>query len=239
MLVNIFSICTGNYDVFFEDFYTSAERNFLHGHKKRYFVFTDGKIPQSENIVRVDQPKLGWPFDTMFRFKMFNSVRDKLDGEYVFFFNANAKVLSSVGDEVLPGIENDYLMGVEHPGYRLSNNYEYPYERRPESNVYMPYGSGKDYFQGFFNGGRTQEFMNMSSLLEDKIDYDVKRGIIPVWHDESALNWYYSQKNPLKLPMSYAYPEAYKEPFERKIIQIEKNSTTFSRSHRQNGLGHA
>jgi len=221
--INIFTICTGKYTMFFDDFYKSCEDKFLKGYQKKYFVFTDGQINNYDNVVRINQSKLGWPFDTMMRFKMFNSVEHMLDGDYVYFFNVNMQFLEDINDEVIPGEDNDYLMGVNHPGYHDKPHLFYPYERRTLSNFYIPYGQGKNYFQGCFNGGRKKEFMDMSRDLEALIDLDLSKGIIPEWHDESALNWFYKEKNPLLLEPSYAYPELWDISFEKKIIQRDKS----------------
>lgn len=221
--IDILTICTGKYTVFFKDFYESCEKFFLPGYNKRYFVFTDGELLESENIVKIHQNKLGWPYDTMMRFKMFNSIKNELNGDYVFFFNVNIKFISEVGEEVLPKEENEYLMGVIHPGFYNSSINHVPYERRYDSNFFIPVGVGSYYYQGCFNGGRTKEFLEMSSILESKINMDMANGIIPIWHDESALNWYYSTRSPLSLNSGYAYPESAEIPFDKKILQVDKN----------------
>lgn len=223
MKINILTICTGKYTVFFDQLYDSCEANLLHGHDKKYFVFTDGEIKDRENVVRIQQEKLGWPYDTMMRFHMFNRIAEQLDGEYTFFLNANMHINEPVGDEVLPGPENNYLVGVQHPGFYDKPNPHFPYERRPQSYVFIPNGQGQMYFQGCFNGGRTVEFLEMSRILATGIESDLSKSIIPIWHDESALNWYYSLRNPLSLEMSYAYPESCDFPFPRKIVQLDKS----------------
>ena len=221
--INVFTICTGKYITYFEQFYKSCQDKFLPEYEKKYFVFTDGELPEYDNVVKIQQNKLGWPFDTMMRFKMFNSAEHLLDGDYVYFFNINMQFLQTINDEVLPGKENNWLMGVNHPGYYNKNCLGFPYERSSLSNFYVPFGMGNFYYQGCFNGGRKEEFMQMSKRLEQLIDDDVSKKIIPVWHDESALNWYYVDRNPLLLDSSYAYPESSNLPFDRKIIQIDKN----------------
>lgn len=222
-IINIFTICTGKYITLFENFYQTCEKYFLPNYKKKYYVFTDGDINNYENVNKIFQSKLGWPYDTMMRFKMFNSVEEQLDGEYVYFFNVNMSFVSEIGDEVIPEENNNFLMGVIHPGYENFNNSEYPYERKYESNFYIAYDSGTTYFQGCFNGGKKEDFMKMSKILDKKIDEDLSNGIIPVWHDESALNWYYSKINPLKMPSTYAYPESHGANAQSKIIQLDKN----------------
>lgn len=226
MNIGILYICLGKYNQFFEHFYKSAHENFLINHKKTFFVFTDD--PQSkegkDDVVITYQKKLGWPHDTMKRFHMFNSITDKMENiDYLFFLNANMDFNQEIKEEVIPGEENDYLMGVQHPGFFNKPVDLYPYERRSKSQFYIPYGEGKIYYQGSFNGGRKDEFLNMSFLLEEKMNKDLKNNITPVWHDESALNWYYKDKNPLIVHPGYSYPEMWNLRFDKKIINIDKN----------------
>jgi hypothetical protein len=231
--INILTICTGKYISFFEGFYNSCEKYFLPNYKKNYFVFTDGDLIQKENVNKIQQNKLGWPFDTMMRFKMFNQIKDQLKGEYTYFFNVNMMFVDFINDEVIPKADNDFLMGVNHPGFFDKSTSDFPYERNPNSNFSISYGDGIRYYQGCFNGGKTEYFMEMSSILEKKIDEDVNGGIIPIWHDESALNWYYSTKNPLVVSPSYAYPESWHVSMDKKILQLDKSKHgghTFLRS---------
>ena len=62
-------ICTWNYDVFWNDFYSSSEMNFLPDCEKHYFVFTDSKkIISNEKITIIHQEKEEWPHPTLKRF---------------------------------------------------------------------------------------------------------------------------------------------------------------------------
>lgn len=227
MNIGVITICTGKYDIFFNGLYESLEKYFLNGHKKTYYVFTDGSIPKKNNIVRIQQEKLGWPHDTMKRFHMFKSIKNELENEdFLYFFNANMKALAPMGEEVIPKKENNWLMGAHHPGFFGKGNMMYPYDRNPKCSCYIPNGEGKFYVQGCFNGGRTKEWLEMSSMLSNNIDIDEKNGIIPLWHDESEINWYYKDKNPLILPINYIYPESWDTTNiheEIKMIQLDKN----------------
>lgn len=224
MNIGILIICTGRYNIFFEDLYLSCEKFFLTNHKKTYYVFTDNDLIQRENIVKINQSFLGWPYDTMKRFHMFNNSKEQLEKEdYLFFFNANMLVVDYIDETIIPDEKNNYLMGVNHPGFFGRNKNEFTYERNINSQFYIPYNEGEFYFQGCFNGGRNNEFLEMSDLLSKKIDQDLEKNIIPIWHDESALNWFFLDKNPLGLHPKYAYPESWDLPFEKKIIQRDKN----------------
>lgn len=223
MNIGILIICTGKYIVFFEELYKSCEQYFLPGMKKTYYVFTESELPQTDNIVKINQGFIGWPFDTMYRFKFFNSIKDLLEKEdYLFFFNANMKCVNEVETNILPNEEQNYLVGVHHPGFYNRPPDEFTYERNPNSNFYIPFGKGDYYCQGNFNGGRSLEYLKMSEKLEELIDNDLSKGITPVWHDESALNWYLMYNKPLLLGVEYSSPEGWGIP-NSKIMNRDKN----------------
>lgn len=227
--VAILYICTGKYTVFWQEFYESFERYFLKKSRVEYFVFTDADDLYGEGkcdrIHRIYQTNLGWPGNTLFRFRMFVSIRDRLtDFDYLFFFNANAVCRQEITEEeFLPAKEE--LLVVQHPGYYNSRVRKLPYERREGSSAYIPRGKGKYYVYGAVNGGRAAAYMKMAEELNQDIERDYEKGIIAKWHDESHLNHYIWTHGSYKLlPPAYAYPEDYKLPFEMKIMTRNKGS---------------
>jgi FkbM family methyltransferase len=222
--IGIIYICTGKYVQFLEEFLTSSEINFLPRHNKKYFIFTDSQFdnPDSDKFSIIKQEKLGWPYDTLDRFHMINKIKDQLQQvDYVYFCNANLIINKEINEEIFPEPKN--LVGVNHPGqYKLSNN-EFTYDRNPESLAYIPLGVGDHYYQGCFFGGTKDAFLEMSGKLQKNIDTDLSKNVIALWHDESHLNKYFLDNPPKILDPSYANPEAFYIPFEKKIIQLDKN----------------
>lgn len=213
MRIAILTIATGKYDMFIPDLIGSCESNFLPGWEKKYFVFTDSeKIKSSGNIIRIEQKKLGWPYDTMMRFHMFNSIKSELEKfDYVFFMNANMLVSSTVGSMILETEGTCGIIATLHPGYYGTIKLNYPVERNPKSVFFIKFGEETNYYQGCFNGGRSADFIRMSEILSSMINQDLFKEIIPIWHDETALNWYLNIRNPKILDPTFAYPEAPKE----------------------------
>ena len=224
MKIAITTIATGKYDIFVPSLIDSCERYFLPNSEKTYFVFTDSdKILPTDKIVKVNQSKLGWPYDTMLRFHMFSSVKKELEKfDFIFFMNANMEVVSLVSKEILPTEEGSGLVATHHPGFYRKHPNLFTYERNPRSNFYIPFGSGKNYVQGCFNGGRTKEFLKMCTEIKNRIDADLRNRIIPIWHDESALNWYLLDKNPKLLHPVYAWPE-FVDLEEKDILRMSKD----------------
>ena len=50
MKIAILYICTGKYNIFWKDFYTSCEKNFIPNSEKHYFVFTDAENIDFEKV---------------------------------------------------------------------------------------------------------------------------------------------------------------------------------------------
>jgi histo-blood group ABO system transferase len=122
-------------------------------------------------------------------------------------------------------------VATQHPGFWFRGSNFYTYERRPESTAYIPYGQGKMYYAGGFNGGKVENFLKMAEVIVNNVNTDFDNGIIAEWHDESHLNRYLLDTPPtVELTPSYCYPEAVRfnsigwdVPFEPKIIALEKN----------------
>ena len=167
---------------------------------------------------------------TIKRFSIFNSSKELLSQQdYLYFLNANMLCVEDINDEIIPDEKNDYLTAVQHPGFYSQENYNFTYERNPKSKFYVSYDEGQCYFQGCFIGGRSNEFLNMSEYLDSLIDEDLSNDIIPVWWDESALNWYYKDKNPLIIDRHYAYPEnhVYPNVFLEKTKILKRDKSKF------------
>jgi hypothetical protein len=227
--VAILYICTGKYDVFWKEFYESYEENFLKNSHKEYFVFTDAQSLMYEDkcdrIHKIFQKQLGWPYDTLMRFSMFDSISQQLmKFDYVFFMNANCKCVSEITeDEFLPK-KKDILV-VQHPGEYNKKPSRYSYDRNPKSTAYIPKGEGKYYICGGINGGRTNAYLELVAELKQNVDTDLQNNVIAKWHDESHINHYiYVHDNWEMLSPSYCYAEDWNLPFEPKILVREKSN---------------
>ena len=229
MKIAILYICTGTYVHFWEKFYRSFREKFIPEAVKDFFVFTDAESLYGEaedpHIRRIYQESLGWPGNTLYRFRIFSRVKEQLaDFDYVFYFNANMVCLETVtAEEFLPGKEE--LLVVQHPGNFNKRPYDYPYERNPRSRAYIPYTclAGKHYVCGGVNGGETGVYLDMIAELEKRIDEDDARGVMATWHDESQINRYIIDHPSYRLlTPSYVYPEGWDLPFPKRILLFDK-----------------
>ena len=217
-------MATGRYDRFVGPLINSARNHFCTQHDVTYFVFTDGNIPKAKDIIRISQGRLGWPLDTLKRFEVYASAKDRLmKMNYLYALDADMLFTGAVGNEILAT-----LVGTQHPGFV---NHRGAYEKNRKSLAYVGSKEGSIYYAGGFWGGTTSEFLLLCDKLTCAINQDLTHGIIAVWHDESHLNRYFINRPPTKiLDPSYCYPENKKLPFQRRLIALDKNHKALRKS---------
>lgn len=215
--IGLLVMATGKYIQFVPPLLKSAEEHFCKGHQVTYFVFTDGTLPPSQNIVTIFQHRLGWPFDTMMRFEVYAKHRSLLESQdYLFACDADMLFVDTVGDEIL-----SERVATQHPGFV---NKRGSYETRPISTACVYDNEGEYYFAGGFYGGSAKAVLEMAETNVAHINEDFSRGIIAVWHDESHLNRFFIDHTPtLILSPSYCYPESWKLPYQKRLLALDKN----------------
>lgn len=208
---------TGRYDQFIPNLIQSARIHFCKNHSVTFFVFTDGNIPSAPDIVRIEQKRLGWPYDTMMRFEMYCTHRDALANmDYLFALDADMQFVDQVGSEILSD-----LVGTEHPGFVGKRG---AFETNPRSAACVNSNEGTIYFAGGFWGGSKNAFLKTCEELNRRIHLDLKNGMIAEWHDESHLNRYFIDQPPTKiLSPSYCYPETWNLPYKKRLLALDKN----------------
>lgn len=217
MKIGILLISTGRYEQFFEPLYDSFEEHFLPGHQKIYFYLTDSKkedLPY--NVEKYYIERRGFPGDTLFRYKYFLSIEKEIQESGVdclYYTDIDMKAIYKMGDEILPSKDKP-IIAVAHPGF-YKKSLGTP-ETRKISKAYIDPKEKREYYiAGGFQGGLRDEYLKLCHTIDQMIDSDVSRNIIPVYHDESMWNRYYTSNiNKFKiLNPSYCYPEGkYKNP---------------------------
>lgn len=229
MKIGILYICTGKYSIFWKDFYLSMEKYFLINLEKHYFVFTDNAEidfeKDNKNIHKIYQENLGWPDNTLMRFNIFlQKEKEFLNMDYIFFFNANLLIEKNITENEFLPTGNNNLLATIHPGFYNKNREKFTYERSRKSQAYINKKSGKYYFAGGLNGGKTLSFIEAMKQMNDDILNDKQKNIIAIWHDESHWNKYLIGRSDVKIiSPSYLYPEGWNIPFESKILIRDKN----------------
>lgn len=195
-LIAILYVATGRYITFWDEFFTSSERFLLPGLNKRYFIFTD-KVSDivgedTRRVTKINQKRLGWPYDTLMRYDLFLSIEKSLKNfDYIFFFNANTLFLRAINAKDLlpvgPGI--NLVFALQPHMFHLPRD-RFTYERNPRSSAYIPFGQGNYYLMGGLNGGRSNAYLDMCRVIAKNTREDLNNNIVATWHDESHLNKY-------------------------------------------------
>jgi histo-blood group ABO system transferase len=220
MNIGFLIIATGKYGCFVPPLISSARKHFLKNHKVTYYIFTDDDSILSstdEDTCPIFKSHLPWPHATLSRYETFyNSAKLLNKEDYLFYCDADMRFVSAVGDEIL----GDTVATI-HPGFLGKRGTP---ETRKESLAFVAPQEEMTYFAGGFNGGTSENFLEMSKSIAKNIDVDMENNIIAIWHDESHMNRYFIDNSPTKvLSPSYCYPESWHLPFEKKLLALDKN----------------
>lgn len=240
--VAVLYFCTGTYDRYRSGFYDSSEKYFFSDQdiEKHYYVRTDSKWLLSQNLPNVTfiyQEALWRPKQTLYRFRIFLSQKNKLKNhDYIVFFNANFEFKNKVNmEEFLPYWNKNY-MALLHFSYFDKQPDIFPYERNSHSQAYIPYGSGQHYYLWALNGWKSNAYLDLCKKCDDLINQDELKYIVAIWHDESILNKFFLGRTDIKnLDISYWYPEAgWFSKFPVKIISRSKEIFVWSKDKLRN-----
>ena len=220
MKIGILYIGIGRYSCFWPGFYESCQRNLVAEAEKHYYVFTDREadIPQAENVEVFHQDDMGWPLNSLFRFKMFCRIKDRLAAnDYLFFFNANAQVVAPVtAADFLPADEDYSALCMSQAPEHLGH------ETRPVSVCCVTPGETDYYFSGALNGGKCNPYLTLIEECARLADTDLANGIMPIWHDESVINRFLVGKSVKRMSRVMGKPANWREPRNAKIILRRK-----------------
>lgn len=227
--IGVLYVVTGEYKVFFEDFYETARRHLFRKNKVTYYLYTDEKeyfekYKNREDIKITLVEHKPFPYPTLYRYHFFRKNQDIWKNEdVILFFNANTIFKEDISSKLLPS-NTDKLKLMQYPGKRVKTYNVLSFEKREESRAYIPYVEGVvyTYVQGGFLSAYSNFFQEIVSYFIESTDADQMNGITPVWHDESYLNKFvYERKSETELLEYDIYsPEQY--PVDSPIILLDK-----------------
>ena len=236
MNLSVVFIGTGKYLNFLPRWYESCEKYLVPNISKQYYVFTDGELSDPpENMIPYYQEHMSWPYITLLRFGTILKASDFLSkSDWVLFLDADMLPVPEVTEEEL--FTDKKYIGVHHPCHFMGMN---PHNRLPgafETNKQsLACISDSDdtsvYFQGCLWGGRVPDVIDMMRELDRRTQDDLSRDVIAVWHDESQMNKFFSERREDVhiLGPSFAYPEVFSEycNFDPKIIHLAKDNSKY------------
>ena len=153
----------------------------------RYLLFTDQPKACSHDWVEHEQ----FPGISLQRYRHFHRHASRLAScTYLFYVDADMEFVE-VGDELL-----GKRVVVQHPAFVNTPAVDCPFDRNPACRASIPIEHQGPYFQNCFQGGESAEFLRMSRRLARRIRADLRRGVMPLWHDESHMNRYMVEHPP-------------------------------------------
>lgn len=243
MKIAITYICTGKYERFWDEFYSSCEKYFYPDTKKHYFVFTESKrimAQKQKNVSCIYQGRAGWPYDTLLRFHWFAMIQDRLkEFDYCYFCNANSIFLRTVTAEVIPfpTEEKPLILWCHTAHYEDHSSNDITTEANPLSTAYVgPDVQCRQHGGGFY-GGTASAYLQMTLELRDNIQKDLDNGIIAVWHDQSHIIKYGAEHAHLEVGKDLICQEE-RNPVEGKCVMafLSKESNGGVDNLRENGI---
>ncbi|XP_026066428.1 globoside alpha-1,3-N-acetylgalactosaminyltransferase 1-like isoform X2 [Carassius auratus] len=219
----------GKYTQFLKVFLESAELNYFVGFRVHYYLFTDHpeQVPTVKlghgrqlTVLKVASSNR-WQEITLRRMeKLEKLIESRLvnEADYVFSLDVDTKFYGPWGAESL-----GRLIGVIHPGYYQTARQHFPYERRPQSQAYIPVAEGDYYYGGAVIGGSVKDVHKVAKTCREQLDIDAANSIEAAWQEESHLNKYFLYNKPSKvLSPEYLWQDFKPHTNEVKIIRFSQ-----------------
>jgi len=194
--IGIYSIFIGEYSYFYENFIKNCEIFFLPQYKKNYYIITDKDLKppcdtkENTYFIKVDQ--IGWPYETLYRYKYF-SLFDKevlTKSDIFYFINGNGQFINTINASIFPE-DYGYIFTI-HNAFHNKKYKSLTFDKNPKSSAFIPEIKGNKYvyYAGGFFGATRNNFILLCDILDKNIQNDEEKYYISIWHDESHLNYY-------------------------------------------------
>jgi hypothetical protein len=219
--VGIVVAATGKYSKFLSPFIASFRSHFLPKSSKMFFVFANSRFPEDQDtdVVVFPQHSLGWPYNSLYRFRLALTMIDKMDVEYLFMADVDLQVVNEIDERII----SDLVATIAPFSWGLPS-VAFPFDRHPASPAYMhPSEGARFYFAGGFFGGSKDSVRAMveyCARMADEMLAMIPAYVSP-WHDESILNMYFHKvrKPTLIAGPEFLYPDP---PYDISMLTIQQ-----------------
>ncbi|KAI5089619.1 globoside alpha-1,3-N-acetylgalactosaminyltransferase 1, like 3 isoform X2, partial [Silurus meridionalis] len=219
----------GKYVRFLKDLLESAEQHFMVGYRVHYYIFTD--LPHEVPVLTLGEGRRlkimktagssRWQEISLRRMEMIEKlIEEELlnNADYIFSLDVDSKFYGHWGAESLGD-----LVGVLHAWFFGLSRDQFTYERRPESQAYIPFSEGDYYYGGAVIGGRLANVLKLTKTCRMQLDLDRANKIEAVWQEESHLNKYFLYNKPTKLlSPEYLWDDKKGKPDFIKIVRFSQ-----------------
>ncbi|KAK0154697.1 Globoside alpha-1,3-N-acetylgalactosaminyltransferase 1 [Merluccius polli] len=227
--IAVILFAVGKYTRFLKAFIESGEKNFMVGFRVTYYIFTDHKeeVPKvalatGRNITVLPVPSATrWQDVVLGRMKWATIAIDqqvRREADYVFMMDIDSIFYHRFGAESL-----SRLSAVLHRAFYKTTRAHFPYERRPQSQAYIPADEGDYYYTAAVWGGYLEDMYKLVKHCHEQSEIDAKNKIEAVWQEESHLNKYLLYNKPTKvLSAEYLWSAYDKVPEDIKVVRISQ-----------------
>jgi hypothetical protein len=167
----------------------------------KFYFFSDTNpndyLPDNINVTYQYVTNNSWVDGTNLKFTSIISLEDKLDSDYLFYFDADTNVNKNFTEEWFLG----EMVGGQHYGDLGWMRNNKAFDRNPESMAYVPINTKLDqmYYYGAFFGGISSKMIEFCKLMHE---YQLKDKMInyePSVNDESYINKHFHFNPPTKV----------------------------------------
>lgn len=181
----------------------SANKYFMPGHRVVFYIITNDYFLQpgtefrplcSFRLLLIEEEQF-WPDADLVRMKVLGRhIVAHILGEVDFLFSMTADLVfqDSFGVETL-----DSSVAQLHAWWYFRDTRNYPYERRPQSVAYIPFGEGDFFYGGSIIGGTPQNILDLIREYMKGVISDAQNGLNSTF--ERYLNKFFFLKKPTKL----------------------------------------
>ncbi|XP_030233412.1 globoside alpha-1,3-N-acetylgalactosaminyltransferase 1 isoform X1 [Gadus morhua] len=228
--IAVIVFAVGKYTRFLKGFLESGEKHFMVDFKLTYYIFTDHvdevpKIDQAmgRKITILPVPSATrWQDVVLGRMKYATIAIDQQirnQSDYIFMMDIDSLFHGRVGAESL-----SRMSAVLHRGYyKDETRKKFPYERRPQSQAYIPMDEGDYYYSAAVWGGYLEDMYKLVRYCYEQSEIDSKNNIEAVWQEESHLNKYLLHNKPTKvLSPEYLWSDYDRKPEDIKVVRISQ-----------------
>jgi hypothetical protein len=165
------------------------------------------------NIVIIEIPNLGWPDASLLRYKIFFENKDVLNSDILVYLDADMLILRDPIRQFKSA--NEQMTFIRHPGYYFEFTMRFlkyaarnprkilsfilslikfggigSWDVQRFSAAYVERQKRNHYFCGGVWFSKNSTFLNFCELLAERTNLGLKQNYVPIWHDESYLNWF-------------------------------------------------
>lgn len=215
---------------------------------------SDSEISDSVEITSVEIGNLLWPQASMERYELMRSRSADDTSTWKFWIDADMLFGENFETHWSALLDNSKLKFVQHPGfYRKFPIFELllmylrqpglfasdaanyfkngalgTWENRAAHASFVPRANRQNYVAGGFWGGGVEDFNKLLADITRISEGEAKSGRIPIWHDESYLNWWFSffGANSILLDPRFCWTDTaiYLANFPQAIIAVSKKN---------------